>query len=97
VYPESPDPAIKAVVEAYRSAYQEEPDILSAQAYDAAAMILSLLKAKKETPAAIREGLLAIRDYPGISGRTSFIGSGDAQKQLFLIRIENRKFTLADE
>jgi ABC-type branched-subunit amino acid transport system substrate-binding protein len=97
VYPESPDPAVRAVVEAYRSAYQEEPDILSAQAYDAAAMILSLLKMKRDTPAAIKEGLLSIREYPGISGTTSFTGSGDAQKKLFLIRVEYGKFTLVDE
>ena len=97
VYPESQDPAIKAVVEAYRSAYQEEPDILSAQAYDAAAMILSLLKMKKDTPVVIKESLLSLRGYPGISGTTSFNGSGEAQKQLFLIRIENGKFTLAEE
>jgi ABC-type branched-subunit amino acid transport system substrate-binding protein len=97
VYPESEDPAVKTVVDAYRSAYQEEPDILSAQAYDAAAMILMLLKERKDTPAAIREGLLAIRNYPGISGMTSFTGSGDAQKQLFLIKVENGMFTLATE
>ncbi len=93
-FPESQDPAIHAVVDAYRSAYQEEPDILAAQAYDAAAMVLSLLKEKRDTPAAIREGLLNLRDFPGISGTTSFPGNGEAQKKLFLIRIENGKFTL---
>jgi ABC-type branched-subunit amino acid transport system substrate-binding protein len=97
VYPESEDPAVKTVVDAYRSAYQEEPDILSAQAYDAAAMVLTLLKERKDAPAALRDGLLAIRDYPGISGTTSFTGNGDALKQLFLIKIENGKFTLVTE
>jgi branched-chain amino acid transport system substrate-binding protein len=96
-FPESQESAIKAVVDAYRSAYQDEPDILSAQAYDAAAMVLSLLEAKKDTPAAIREGLLNLKDFPGISGTTSFAGSGEAQKKLFLIRIEDGKFTLVTE
>ena len=96
-YPESQDPAVKAVVDAYRSAYQDEPDNLSAQAYDAAAMVLSLLAAKKDTPAAIREGLLNLRDFPGISGSTSFMGSGESQKKLFLIMIEDGKFTLVKE
>jgi branched-chain amino acid transport system substrate-binding protein len=93
-YPENQEPAVKTVVDAYRSAYQDEPDILSAQAYDAAAMVLSLLAAKKDTPAAIKEGLLNMKDFPGISGTTSFMGSGEAQKKLFLIRIEDGKFTL---
>ncbi|MEK6744161.1 MAG: penicillin-binding protein activator [Nitrospirota bacterium] len=96
-YPENPDPAVKAVVDAYRSAYQDEPDSLSAQAYDAAAMVLSLLAAKKDTPAAIKEGLLNLKDFPGISGQTSFTGSGESQKKLFLILIEDGKFTLVKE
>jgi ABC-type branched-subunit amino acid transport system substrate-binding protein len=96
-YPESQDPAVKAVVDAYRSAYQDEPDNLSAQAYDAAAMVLSLLAAKKDTPAAIKEGLLNLRDFPGISGSTSFMGSGESQKKPFLIMIEDGKFTLVKE
>jgi len=96
-YPENPEPAVKSVVDAYRSAYQEEPDILFAQAYDAAAMVLSLLKEKKDTPAAIREGLLNMKDFPGISGTTSFMGSGESQKKLFLITIEDGKFTLVKE
>ena len=96
-YPENEDPAVKSVVDAYRSAYQEEPDILSAQAYDAAAMVLSLLKEKNGFPAAIKDGLLALRDFPGISGATSFHGNGEAQKKLFLIMIEDGKFTLLKE
>jgi branched-chain amino acid transport system substrate-binding protein len=92
--PESADPAVKVFVEAYRSAYQEEPDILSAQAYDSAMMIFSLLKGRRDTPQAVRDGLLALKDYPGITGSTTFAGSGEAQKKLFLIRIEDGRFTL---
>jgi ABC-type branched-subunit amino acid transport system substrate-binding protein len=91
-FPESDDPAMKAVWDAYRSAYHEEPDILSAQAYDAAAMVLSLVKDHKDTPQAIRDGLLALKDYHGISGDISFPGNGEAQKKLFLIKVQDGKF-----
>ncbi len=93
-FPESIDPSTKAMVDAYRSAYQEDPDILSAQAYDAAMMIFSLLKGHKDTPTAIRDGLLTLRDYPGISGATTFAGNAEAQKKLFLIKVEGGRFTL---
>ena len=93
-FPESADPAVKAVIDAYRSAYQEEPDILAAQAYDAAAMVLSLVQAHKDTPQAVEEGLLSLRDFPGISGSTTFPGSGEAKKKLFLIKIQDGKFVL---
>ena len=94
-FPESIDPAVKTVIDAYRSAYQEEPGILSAQAYDAAAMVLSLLKEHKDTPQAVKDGLQTLTNFPGISGMTSFAGSGEAQKKLFLIKIEDEKFVLA--
>ena len=93
-FPESDEPAIKVVVDAYRSAYQEDPDVLSAQAYDAAAMLLSFLKAGKDTPQAVRDALLALTDFSGITGATSFAGTGEAQKKLFLIKIQDGKFTL---
>jgi len=91
-FPESTDPLIKPVYDAYRSAYQEEPDLLSAQAYDATMMVLSLIKEHKDTPQAIRDGLLTMKDYRGISGSTTFPGSGEAQKKLFLIKVQDAKF-----
>lgn len=91
-FPESDDPAIKPVWDAYRSAYHEEPDILSAQAYDAAAMVFTLIKGHKDTPLAIRDGLLGLKDYHGISGDITFPGNGEAQKKLFLIKVQDGKF-----
>jgi branched-chain amino acid transport system substrate-binding protein len=91
-FPESTDPVIKPVIEAYRSAYQEEPDILAAQAYDAAMMVLSLLKEHKDTPRAVRDGLLTMKDYPGISGTITFPGNGEALKRLFIIKVQDGKF-----
>ncbi|HEX9020901.1 MAG TPA: penicillin-binding protein activator [Nitrospirota bacterium] len=95
-FPESEDPAIKQMVDAYRSAYQETPDILAAQAYDAAMMVLSLAKSRKNTPQAVRDGLLALKGYPGVSGLTTFPGNGEAQKKLFLIKVQNGAFVPAD-
>jgi branched-chain amino acid transport system substrate-binding protein len=91
-FPESEDPAIKPIWDAYRSAYNEEPDILAAQAYDAAAMVLSLIKDHKDTPLAIRDGLLMLKDYHGLSGDITFPGTGEAQKKLFLITVQDGKF-----
>ncbi len=93
-FPESVDPAIKPVIDAYRSAYQENPDLLSAQAYDAAMMVLALLKERKDTPTAIRDGLLSMKAYPGISGVTAFPAGGEALKNLFLIKVQDGKFVL---
>jgi branched-chain amino acid transport system substrate-binding protein len=88
---------MKAVIDAYRSAYQETPDILSAQAYDATMMVLSLLKGYNDTPQTIKDGLLTLKDYPGISGATTFSGNGEAQKKVFLIKVQDGKFVLGAE
>jgi branched-chain amino acid transport system substrate-binding protein len=94
-FPESQDPVVKTFVEAYRSAYREDPDILAAQAYDAAMMIFFQLKQHRETATAIRDGLAEIKDYPGITGTTTFAGNQEARKKLFLIKIRDGAFTLA--
>ncbi len=92
--PENPDPQVKAVIEAYRSAYQEEIDILAAQAYDAASVLTLLLRDRKDTAALLKEGLLSYRDFPGLSGTATFLPSGEAQKKLFLITIRDGRFVL---
>jgi branched-chain amino acid transport system substrate-binding protein len=91
-FPESTDKAVRSFVDTYRSAYQDEPDILAAQAYDSAMMIFSLLKQHKDTPQAIRNGLIELKGYPGITGATTFERSNEAQKKLYLIQIEDGKF-----
>ena len=53
------------------------------------------LKEHKDTPQAIEDGLLSLKDFPGISGATTFPGTGEAQKKLFLIKIQDGKFALA--
>lgn len=90
--PEDKDPAVKSFVDAYRSAYQDEPDVLSAQAYDAAMMILSLIREGMETPTAVKDGLLSLRNYQGVSGLNSFEGNGEAHKTLFFIKVEDGAF-----
>jgi ABC-type branched-subunit amino acid transport system substrate-binding protein len=95
-FPESSVPLIRSFVDSYRSAYLEEPDILSAQAYDAAMMVFSLLREHKDTPAAIQGGLLGLKDYPGVSGATTFQSSNEALKQLYLVKVEDGKFVLVN-
>ncbi len=95
-FPESTVSVIRSFVDSYRSAYQEEPDILSAQAYDAAMIVFSLLREHKDTPAAIRGGLLGLKDYPGVSGSTTFQGSNEALKQLYIVKVEDGKFVLVN-
>ncbi len=83
---------IAEFVEGYRRTYGEEPTLFSAQAYDAAEMILQVLYKGGKSREDIRNGLLAQKNFPGISGLTHVLASGDMEKELFLIRVENGSF-----
>ena len=95
--PEDTAPAVKEFVDSYRSAYQEDADVLAAQAYDAAMMVLSLIGEHRNTPADIRDGLAVLSAYPGISGTTTFNGTGEGQKNVFLITIDSNGFVPAKD
>lgn len=78
-------------VEQYKSFFGEPPDVLSAQAYDAANMLLKIHQSGKRNRQGMREGLLEIKDFPGVSGRTSFTVSGDSEKELFVLTVRKNK------
>lgn len=87
----SPSPEVKAFVENFRLTFGTEPDILAAQAYDAAGLILKVLKEGASSREQLREGLLTIQGYPGASGTTTITETGEAQKNLFLLMVRRGK------
>lgn len=83
---------IAEFVRAYRHAYGEEPTLFSAQAYDAAEMILQVLFQGGRSREDLRKGLAAFRNYPGISGLTRVLPDGEMEKELFLIQVRKGSF-----
>jgi ABC-type branched-subunit amino acid transport system substrate-binding protein len=70
--------------------FGEEPTILEAQGYDAAGILLSLAgRADIRTREDLRRVLGSLRDYPGVTGATSFDMDGDARKVLFLLQVRD--------
>jgi len=93
--PASASGIIKNFVREFRTFYGETPDILAAQSYDAANILLRLYKSGKTNRASLRLGLLGIRGFPGVSGRTSLLPSGDADKELSVLAIKRNKIVEA--
>ncbi|MEK6775255.1 MAG: penicillin-binding protein activator [bacterium] len=91
-FAESPHTDIAEFVAEYRKTYGEEPTLFSAQAYDAADMILQTINKGSSSREEIRTRLLAQKGFPGISGLTRVLASGDVEKEIFLIRVENGSF-----
>jgi branched-chain amino acid transport system substrate-binding protein len=78
--PASFEPAVLAFAQGWREEFGEEPGYLAAQSYDDAWIIIRAV----EAGAASREDLVrllsGLREFPGVTGRTSFSEAGEAAK-----------------
>ncbi len=91
-FADSPRHQVKDFVDRFRSRYQEEPSILAAQAYDAANLIVKAIREGAPNRFRIKVALQEIKDYPGVSGITSFNLDRDASKSTFFIQIKGGRF-----
>ena len=83
-------PEVNDFIEAFYTAYGREPDTMEALVYDAADIAVKLLLENRgETRDAFRKSLLQIKGHRGVSGRTSFPASRDAEKDLFILTVKD--------
>lgn len=92
-YNKTEDPLGKDFVEKYTAAYGAAPDMFAANAYDSARIIIEVIGRVGNDRKAIRDGIAATKDFPGVTGSTSFLENGDAIKPLYILRVENGEFT----
>lgn len=86
---ESSQPVVQEFIRLYRETYTEDPTILEAQAFDAANILFSLLDRKDlNSREALRQALARLKNYPGVTGNTSFDFTGEADKNLFLLKVQ---------
>jgi len=78
--------ATQEFVAAYRSAYGGTPDILEAQAYDAAKLVDAALQGGARSRPSVMAALRATRTIEGAAGAVAVSPTG-IQRQLFLLRI----------
>jgi branched-chain amino acid transport system substrate-binding protein len=89
------DPAenVQSFVSAYKDKFGSEPDMFAAQAYDAAKILLTAIKnSGGEGGEKLQSEMAKIKDFPGITGKTSFTSTGDALKDIIKLKVENGKF-----
>jgi len=88
-YPDSALDFVRGFVDHYEQAYAEPPDVFAAQAYDATNLVLVQLARGRDSREAVREGVLAVRDYPGVTGVLSMRADGNARKRPFLLSVQH--------
>jgi ABC-type branched-subunit amino acid transport system substrate-binding protein len=85
-FPSSQRLATQEFVTAYKAAYGGTPEILEAQAYDAAKLVAAALQSGARSRPQVIAALQTPRTFEGAAGAVS-VGPQGVQRQLFLLRI----------
>lgn len=88
---------IRAFNRMFGQVFNKKPGFIEAVAYDTALMVLETLeKHPVRFRSDLRDRLLAVSDYRGITGLTGFDPNGDSIKQPYLLRIRGKRFVTAE-
>jgi branched-chain amino acid transport system substrate-binding protein len=92
-YADSPLPYVRDFTERYAATFATDADVLAAQAFDAANLVLVQLARGRDGREAVRDGVLTTRAYPGVSGPITMSADGNAIKRPFLLTVEHDHMT----
>lgn len=90
-YVDSQQAGTKTFVDDYLKRFAERPNLLAAQAYDAARLLLQATNGASGRDD-IHTNLLATKDFNGVSGKTTFAGRGQADKVVPVLKIQGGKY-----
>lgn len=95
--PDNPAPNVRSFVDEYKKRYGQEPNQFAAQAYDAVGIMLDALKraGPNATRAQLRDALAATKNYPGVTGATTFDPqTREPAKTLAKMEVKGGKFVV---
>ncbi len=90
--PESQNPTVQQFVKAFVQKYGEKPNIWAAYGYDAVKISALAIQRGGTSPDGIRNQLRQVKDFPGVTGLTTFDENGDVVKELSVLRVADHSF-----
>jgi branched-chain amino acid transport system substrate-binding protein len=90
-YSESHQTRVSDFVDLFEKTYGESPTNFSAQAYDAAGIFFKSITSGADNRLKLRESLIEVKNYPGVTGATNILESGESEKNLFVLTIKRKK------
>lgn len=96
-FPNSREKEVREFVSNFKSTFGDDPTLFSAQSYDAARIFIDLLRKGASNRVQIKAQLHTIRDFPGASGKTTILSTGDTEKSLFPLKVKGDKIVPASE
>jgi len=93
-YPNDPRPEVQDFVKTYQQKYGKLPTMFAAQAFDATNLIIQALKNGATDRKSLRDKLAEIKDFPGVTGKTSFNENRDVIKGMAELVVKDGKYVL---
>ena len=85
-------PVVRDFIDRFYVAYNREPTDMEALVYDAARIMVTLLTdSHVEVRNDLKETLGQLKNYPGVTGMTSFLDGRDAEKSLSVLMIRKNE------
>ena len=84
---------VRSFVDNFEKTFREKPGFIEAIAYDTAIILFQLVtRPDIQYRSKLKNELINLRNFQGITGLTSFDNNGDVRKKLYLLRIKGDKF-----
>ena len=90
-FKDSMDERVQDFVHNFKSTFGEEPSIYSAQAYDTARIFLDMIARGVVNRLEMQSSLFMVKNFPGVSGESIILSSGETKKKLFALKIRRNK------
>jgi branched-chain amino acid transport system substrate-binding protein len=90
-YSDSHQARVRKFVEIFQKNYGELPSHFSAHAYDAAGIFFKSIVSGADNRLKLRDSLVKVKNYPGVTGKTSMLESGESEKYIFALTVKRKK------
>ena len=92
-FAQSASSRVQKFVKSFEETYQETPDFVAAVVYDSAMILFDVLSRPHiRYRTEIRDELLKLESFPGVTGTTRFDENGNVLKKMHLLRIKGKRF-----
>lgn len=97
-FPEASTLGVVGFVDEFTAVFGHKPEFLEAVAYDTAKILFEIIsRSEASYRSLIRDELLQLSGYPGVTGITTFRPDGDVEKKLYLLSIRGDQFVELSE
>ena len=89
---DSTEPLVQEYQKKYLAKYGRKSEGFAALAYDGIHIIAHVLKTCDARPAFIKDTLYKVKNFPGVTGMTTFDDHGDVLKEIIIKTVSDRRF-----